>query len=161
MSRQHVYLLQKVKNEFDAARAAIAYTVHYWHYQDKPLEKRNPHLLLLRDTSLKQFEAALPAETVETIFVIRLFAVFEGILKDYHRLRHPKDNLPTHPSVSWYIERLASLNRRHISEELEKKVSKVREYRNSLVHSLPNITPIVFSDALGDLGNFVARLPEV
>ncbi len=161
MSQSHVFRLKKVKNEFDTSSAAVAYTAHYWHYQDKPIVPSDPRLLLLRDMTLKEFEAALSPGTLESIFIIRLFAVFEGVLKDHHSLCHANDTVSPYASVSWYIDRIAFFNRERISDKLVENVHEVRKYRNSLVHSLPNGNAIVFTEALADLSKFAAKLPEI
>ena len=78
MSRRAVYLLQKVESEYNAALSAIAFTGRFWHYQDR-LSADTEALPHLTKMTLQQFKSALPEETVKDIFIIRLFAVFEGI----------------------------------------------------------------------------------
>ena len=114
-----------------------------------------------QDLTLEQFKSTLPDEKVEAIFLIRLFAVFEGILKEHHAQFHANDAAPPHASVSWHIDRLAFFNRSRISEKLAASVHEVRRYRNSLVHSLVNVTSIDFDIALSTLSKFAIKLPEV
>ena len=114
-----------------------------------------------KNLTLEQFKFALSDETVEDIFIIRLFAIFEGILKEHHAQFHTNDAAPDHASVSWYIDRLAFFNRSRISINIVANVHEVRKYRNSLVHSLPNVTQFIFADALSDLSKFAIKLPEI
>ena len=161
MSRRHIYLLRKVGGEHDAARVSLDYTRRYWYHLEALASKETDLIPKKQDLTLAQFNAILPNQTIEAIFIIRLFAIFEGVLKDHHSQFHDNDTAPNYASVSWYIERLAFLNRSIISTNIVANVHEVRKYRNSLVHSLPNVPRIPFSDALADLSKFAIKLPEV
>lgn len=162
MSDRHIYILRKAQIEYRMVRAAITYTTHYWHYQESsPASDEEGLLSQLRAMSRAQFEASVPEKTIEQIFLIRLFALFEGIVTEYHSLRHANDMVPFYASVNWYLDRAAYFNRRLISEKTVANVHAVRKYRNALVHSLPNASRIPFSDALADLSKFAVKLPNV
>ena len=162
MSDRHIYILRKAQIEYRMVRAAITYTTHYWHYQENsPVSDEEGLLSELAAMSRTQFEASVPEKTIEQIFLIRLFAVFEGIVKENHSLRHANDAVPLYASVSWYIDRVAYFNRRRISEKIVANVHAARKYRNALVHSLPNVSRIPFSDILADLSKFVIKLPDI
>lgn len=161
MSRHSVYLLEKVKGEYDSVRFSVAFTTRFWHQQERLSAAEAVALTQIKETTLQQFIASVPEGAVEEIFIIRLFAVFEGILKAYHSQFHTNDSAPEYASVSWYIDRVAFFNRGRVSERLTANVHEVRKYRNSLTHSLPNIPPVSFRIALADLSKFAIKLPEV
>lgn len=101
------------------------------------------------------------SDDMEAIFLIRLFSVFEGILKEHLAQHHPSIHVPEEARSVWLIDRVAQRQPRPITFPLRQRVHEVRRYRNYLVHPRGPALPVMFfSDALAPLSKFVDRLPE-
>ena len=151
MSQQYLRRLNQVKSDFDAADDALSYVSRNW-------DKNNISQEVSR-SKLADFRKAQVG--LETMFFIRLFATFEGILKQHLVERHSTLTLPEDPKAVWLIDRVGNLQRPRITLPLRVRVHDVRCYRNYLVHSGRHWMPqIVFIDALTGLGRFVSHLPE-
>lgn len=99
---------------------------------------------------------------MEATYFIRLYAEFEGILKDHLATNHPAVRVPDKPKVDWLINRVIRAESIAIEPPLRAKMNAVRDYRNALAHRKQKIVPgiVTFTDALSRLNTFLARLPE-
>ena len=96
---------------------------------------------------------------LETVYTVRLFSVFEGILKEHIVLSHPHIHLPEDAKAIWLIDRVANLQTPHISSSIREHAHNVRKYRNYLIHSANVAANVDFDDALFYLSKYVAKLP--
>ena len=151
MSDRFVRRLKSVQSEYDAAREAIAYVDRYWQKLNISAE--------IGGITPKQFTNA--ANSLETIFIIRLFSTFEGVLKEHLAKNHPTISVPEDARAVWLIDRVANRQTPRINAPLVSKVHDVRKYRNSLVHvGGPVPCRIIFTDALAALAKFCDWLPD-
>jgi hypothetical protein len=154
MGDLHVQRLRKVRGEYDTVRVCGRFVAANQHDQ-RVLTVLRPSeggiLVLPRD--LERTELAL-----EKKYLVRLWAEFEGLLKDHLRERRPAVVIPDSPRVQWLISMTfkspLSLSRQHLS-----MLTNIRKYRNDLVHSEDGASTVTFREALSCLSNAVSRLP--
>ena len=100
-------------------------------------------------------------QNVEATYIIRLFAEFEGVLKDHLAVNHPRISTPARPRVDWLISRVIQVESLAIDPLLRWNMDAVRDYRNSIAHRKRIAAPAVtLVAALSTLNTFVARLPD-
>lgn len=153
MSSVYIRRLKDIGDEFIATRGALAYVGRNWQkhslYNDTDLQAVGPQDVLNA------------AANIERTFIIRLFAAFEGMLKDHLAQQHPDIAVSDDASVAFLIDRVATLQTPHISNPLRQSVHEVRRYRNALVHSSPvTVTPLTFTQARSRLNTYLDKLPE-
>lgn len=140
MSDVYVRRLARVQEELDALRDAVQFASR---------NAGSPGGLRRAD------------ENLEAIFVIRLFAVFEGVLKEHLAQHHPNIVVPEDARAVWLIDRVAQRQTPPITFPLRNRVHEVRRWRNFLIH--PGGGPaleIFWTDALARLSRFADHLPE-
>ena len=98
---------------------------------------------------------------MEVTYFVRLYAEFEGILKDHLATNHPAVVVPDKPKVDKLISLRVKAEGFTLDPALRHKMETVRDYRNSVAHrvraSAPSVTLV---DALSSLNRFLARLPD-
>lgn len=100
------------------------------------------------------------ADDLEATYFIRLFSVFEGILKEHMAESHPGIRVAEDVSAAWLIDRASKLQQPRIADLFRERIHSVRRYRNYLVHPGGNLPAFVqFSEALARLTRFADRLP--
>ncbi len=158
MSNVHTQRLRAVNREYEAAREAVGYVVNNWDAQD--IYNEMPGLTL---PNFKATNAML-----ERTYFIRLFAEFEGILKDHLDTNHPaarwkgslriavRDKIEVNENITLVLRE----NGLTIPTDERQRLLDVRGYRNSIAHLNLTTPPIItFGDALSRLNTFVAKLP--
>lgn len=158
MSNVHTQRLRAVNREYDAAREAIGYIINHWNAQDIYNELPGLPLPNFKKTN----------EKLEGTYFIRLFAEFEGILKDHLDTNHPtarwsgklraevRDKLEVNENITLVV-REDTLG---LAPGERQRLLDIRDYRNSIAHLNRTAPPIItFGDALSRLNTFVARLP--
>ena len=151
MSDLYIQRLRSVQTELAAVRAALAYIERNWQKQDVYLDV---NVLTLGD-----FGRA--ARRAEATYFIRLYAEFEGILKDHLETNHPRVAVPDKPKVDWLISRVIRAEGIAIGQPLRLKMDTVRDYRNMITHRHGRSKAFVlFDDALSVLNTFLAKLPD-
>lgn len=99
-------------------------------------------------------------QNLEVTYLIRLFAEFEGILKDHLATNHRRITVPARLTVNWLINRVVQVESLTIDPALRRKMDAVRDYRNSIAHRKRSPSPAVtLVVALSILNTFVAKLP--
>lgn len=150
MSDIYVHSLVDVQSEYLAAQDAVDYVIANW---------QRDSVVRAIQGGLEDFQRA--SDDMEAIFLIRLFSVFEGILKEHLAQHHPSIRVPEEARSVWLIDRAAQRQPRPITFPLRQRVHEVRRYRNFLVHPRGPVLPtLFFPDALAPLSKFVDRLPE-
>lgn len=145
MSYLHIQQLASVRHELDAARVAIAYVE-----RNKSKLNDEPEV---RDVAVKHIRLAL--NNLEDTYIIRLFAEFEGILRDH---LPPRAGHPDRRAIYDLINRVALRHR--IPDPMRDAVQDVREYRNLLAHrGNAHARTIAFQSALSILNRYLDRLP--
>lgn len=152
MSDRFVRRLERIRDEYQAASGALAYVSVSWH---KASIFNFPGL---ETVGVEEVQRA--ADDLEATYFIRLFSVFEGILKEHMAESHPGIRVAEDASAAWLINRVAKLQQPRVADLFRERVHAVRRYRNSLVHSGGNLPPFVqFAEALARLTRFADRLP--
>jgi hypothetical protein len=93
-------------------------------------------------------------QEIEETYQIRLFAVFEAVLRDYWRAYRKRTS---HPRMEVLIDRVAAYQ--DVSPQRTKLVHEVREWRNHLVHQSRRPNRIGFNQACTHCCKFMAFLP--
>ncbi len=147
MSYILIQRLIAVRDEYNVARASVAYLKRLW-----------PQLLTeadFRDLDLLQIKQAFA--NLEVTYTVRLFSTFEAVLRD--SLPRRSVNSPDRRSAYDLINRSASKWR--IAGSIKDDAHRVREIRNLFVHRNELVYPVVlFSEALAILSRFLAWLPD-
>jgi hypothetical protein len=139
--------LTQVRNELEAARLALARAQR---------AIADGEAFPGSGSAVKPSHVDQCARHVELTYLLRLFAEFEGILRDY-----------------WAVARPAARRRRTNMEILLNRVAilctvpydtlqgahQVREYRNLLTHHHREALPISFLECKSRLGTFLSFLP--
>jgi len=145
--------LARVQDERDTAEETVAYARDNWYTKSLFNEAGFDGRTL---DSILQL-----AESLDAIFTIRLFAVFEGMLREHMRQHHPRTPVPEDAGASYLIDRVATSQTTRISIDLCNQVHEVRQYRNSLMHpDGKRATEIPFTVALARLARYAGWLPE-
>lgn len=120
MSDLYIQRLRGVQTELAAMRAALAYIERNW-------QKQN----IYREINvLTPGDFVLAARRAEATYFIRLYAEFEGILKDHLKTNYPRVPVPDKPKVDWLISRGVQVEGLTIEQPLRRKMDAVRDYRN-------------------------------
>jgi hypothetical protein len=135
--------IKAVERDYSAARFAI----------DRLLQSARSDPTILRRV-LDIRDLAQAGARLEPTYVIRLFAVFEGGLRDFWQVQKPGRT----PRTEHLLDGVASA--RGIPNDLQVNAHAVRRYRNSLVHEQgEEMGPIPLATARGHLCTFFSRLP--
>ena len=147
MSRQLVQNLASVRQEFRAARAALAYAEQQWAQATEDA--------LLKGVSKSHVTAALGR--VEQTYLTRLFGEFEGMLRAY--LDKRRETIP--PRAYDLINKAARRQRANVPDDKRDAVHLVREYRNAVVHDQGSgAVAVSFDQALSALNQYLVFLPD-
>lgn len=150
MSDVYIQRLRSVRNEFDASRTAIAHILSHWN---------TPEIIeAFSGVPRKNFEQA--SQYLEVTYFVRLFAEFEGILKDHLATNHPAVSVVHDPKVDWLISRARRSEGLRIDPTLHQRINEVRAYRNAIAHSAAPAAVVTFQQALSTLNKFLDKLPD-
>ena len=152
MSDRFVRRLERVRDEQQAASGSLAYVSIYW---------QKASIFNFSGLETVGVEGVLRAAAdLEATYFIRLFSVFEGVLKEHMAESHPGIRITEDASAAWLIDRVSKLQKPPIFNIFRERVHEVRRYRNYLVHPGGNLPAFVqFSEALAQLTRFADRLP--
>jgi hypothetical protein len=151
MSSVYIERLRAVLRELDTARESLLYVNRNW--------QRNNIFQEMPGQSAQQFIQT--EQNVEVTYFVRLYAEFEGILKDHLATNHPQIRVLNKPKVDWLIGRIVQLENIPIEQPLRLKMDDVRDYRNSIAHRSRRAASLMtFGNALSALNTFLARLPD-
>lgn len=154
MSKIYQRKLQRVQDERDTAQEAVAYVRDNWYAKSIFNESG-----FIKGRTVD--EIAQLAKSLDTIFTIRLFAAFEGMLRQHMREHHPGIAVPEDAGAAFLIDRAAASQPTRISIALCDEVHEVRKYRNSLMHpDGAKAMEMPFTVALARLARYVGWLPE-
>ncbi len=151
MSEVYIQRLRAVQMEFNSAREAISFVQRNW-------QKYDIYADLVR---LKPAHFDEAGRHVEMTYFVRLYAEFEGVLKDHLAMNHPTVIVADKPKVDKLIRLVLKAENITLDPNLRRKMDNVRTYRNSIAHRAHAAAPSVpFVDALSSLNKFLARLPD-
>lgn len=151
MSRFYASRLRRVRDELNAVREAISYVRRHGQ-QESVLREIN---------AVTQDDLSLADSNAEQTYFIRLYAEFEGILKDHLTTNHSNVNKSEKPKVDWLIRQIVRAEHLAIDPNLRIKMNAVRDFRNSVAHQTSaSATSVPFDDALSILNRFVTKLPN-
>lgn len=154
MSDRFVRRLERVRDEFVAARGALAYVSLQWSSDSLY------NFSALETVGIEDVRRA--AEDLEATYIIRLFSAFEGILKEHLAQSHSNVCVAEDASAAFLIDRVSRLQTPRFQTPFWGRVYDVRRYRNFLVHpggGAPDF--VAFPDAVARLSRFVNRLPDL
>ena len=147
MSRILIRNLAEVRQEFEAARAALFYTEKQW--------SRAVADITLKGVTKGHVSGAL--SKVEQTYLIRLFSEFEGMLRAY--LDKRSEIVP--PRAYDLINKAAKPRRANVPDNKRDAVHLVREYRNAIVHDQGSgAVAVSFDQALSALNQYLVSLPD-
>jgi hypothetical protein len=148
MQRSAAYdVLVRVQDELEAARFAVSAVLRDWHVHTSAARARaagaltTEHLRRCRDH-------------LEITYVLRLFAAWEAVLRDYwvHGLGRRTD-----PDLKPLIDSLAT--RRNVDDRTLATVHSFRVFRNALVHENLGELRYDYAQVTRGLAVFISYLP--
>jgi hypothetical protein len=136
--------LVSVSEEFDAARAALALAVRRSREaaNDRELDAMNPAHL------------ARAADNLEATYIVRLFAEFAAVLRDYWAVRRPGRRTP----AQTLVQRIGELQ--NIPVDWITDAHRVRDTRNDIVHHRTTTVAHSYQECRSWLGRFLSMLPQ-
>ncbi len=145
MERSDAYRrLARVRDEFEAARLALAYT----------LAQMQAGVPINGPQNMALPEMRLSARHLEVTYLLRLYAEYEGILMDYWlggmRRR-------TRPQMKVLMDRIASNQTMSAGNLFD--AHRVRDFRNDIVHHNVRDPRLTFRDCASRLGTYLRWLP--
>lgn len=146
MNFRLIQRLQVVRDEYYAARAALALVAEQW------ADLRSAPALL------GQSYAALHSavKNLEATYTARLFAEFEAILRSQYPVSRPGDTVPD--NSDGLIGGLGSRYRIPVGER--EAVHRVRRFRHSVAHADPGAEPVAFVDAHSALNKYLVFISD-
>jgi hypothetical protein len=151
MSAAYIQRLRAVQMEFSSVREAISFVQRNWQKYD----------IYADLTRLKPVHFDEAGSHVEMTYFVRLYAEFEGILKDHLATNHSTLRVQDKPKVDKLISLVIRAEGIALDPNLRRKMDGVRDYRNSIAHhayaSAPSLT---FVGAQSSLNTFLAKLPD-
>ena len=145
MERSEAYRrLVRVRNEFDAARVALAYT----------LAQLEAGVRIVRPGHVALPELRASSNHLEITFVLRLFAEYEGVLMSYWANGMGR---VTRPKVSVLMNRIA--DHQSMSQADLGAAHDVRTFRNEIVHEEAREPRLTFPDCASRIGTYLRWLP--
>lgn len=122
MSNAYIERMRRIQAEFNATRECLIYVTRNWQKKDIQLERALPQ------------DVAQAERNIEATYLIRLYAEFEGILKDHLATNHPRIKIPDKPRVDWLISRVIQAEGVSLEQPLRVRMDDARDYRNSVAH---------------------------
>lgn len=144
MERSDAYRrLARVRDEFDAARFALAHVLGLLGSGDitQPMQVTRSHVRLC-------------SRHLEITYVLRLYAEYEGVLMDYWSTGMRRRS---RPRMRILMERIASnqtMSLGHLAD-----AHQVRDFRNEIVHRNLREARLTFGDCASRLGRYLSWLP--
>lgn len=136
--------IDDVSDEYDAARAALALTVRRTREapSDRELDAIRPAHLV---RALRNLEAT---------YIVRLFAEFEAVLRDYWAARRPGRTV----RAEVLVQRIGDLE--NMPADWVADTHEVRDQRNDIVHHRVTHIAHSFSQCRSWLARFLSMLPQ-
>ena len=150
MTRREAFeYLKSVQNEFTAARFSVAATHR--------VAQIDPTSLSADANSVKPSHLRDCLANLEMTYVLRLFAEFEYVLRDFWQAMRPRQRGRRRTHMELLIDRIATLL--SIPTETVSAAQRVRDYRNAHVHRGDIVQELTFRDCKSILAHFLSFLP--
>ncbi len=148
MTRDEAFnMFRRLRDELDAGRFALSRVLVEWN--------SNPGLsLAAKANGVTDTELRRCAKTLETTFVLRLFAEFEAVLRDYWEHGAGRN---TEPDMRPLMDSIAQ--RRRMSSDHLAEAHDLRNYRNLLIHEDARAAKFDFPQSLRAVGRYMSWLP--
>jgi hypothetical protein len=140
--------MTRVRQDFDGASFAIDRTLALWNLNPSISDKA-------MELHLAEFALRRSAANLEVTFVLRLFAEFEGILRNYW-LRGM--NRQTDPPMQQLMDAIAADRNMNATDLVD--AHDVRTYRNDIIHESLRTARIPFVRCSTHLGRYLRWLPQ-
>jgi hypothetical protein len=141
--------IRSVRDEFLAARFALSRAIRQ--------VESDANLLREVDEPLAPQHVRNCAENLEITYLLRLFANFEGVLRDYWAVLRPSP-LPRRTRMEILMNRIVVV--RQIPFEVVDAAHEVRVHRNNIVHPRDEPVQLTFDQCKSRLGFFLSYLPR-
>ncbi len=151
MSQAYIARLRRIDKSYQASLSALSYTTAY--FNEQSLQER------IGETTQHQLRSAV--YTLEEAYVVRIFAEFEGILKQHLSTNHPMLKVRSDARVGYLLARVLKTEQIALSPVLFSKFELLRDTRNNIAHqNAPGFPMVSFSDARDLLARILDKLPE-
>ena len=148
MRRSEAYRrFERIRDELECARSALTILLRDWHVHGTSLATSRGRNLTVTD-----FRRCL--SNLELTYIVRLFAAFEGTLRDYW-LRGV--GRKTEPGMKLLMEGIAS--RRRMDRTTLDNAHLIREFRNDIMHESVQSIRFDFAATASVLGAYLSWLP--
>jgi hypothetical protein len=141
-------LFRRVREEFYAAGFAANHILTQWNEDPRVIEKARQ--AQITDSELKRCK-----DNLEITYALRLFAEFEGVLRDYWNMGIKKKSRPDMQPLMESIAR-----RRGMIDDDLYAADEIREFRNKIIHENLRSPRFDFPQCVRALGKYIAWLPQ-
>src|SRR5665213_1875770 len=125
MSQDYEDRLKSIREELRVCQSSLTYLLQNINDASTSAEFRNLNRQKLESTR----------DNLEDIFFVRLFAEFEGILKDHLRSSpNPVKFDDNNVKVNWLLAKALPKKTININSKLRHKYESARDYRNRIAH---------------------------
>jgi hypothetical protein len=135
-----------VAEELSAAQAAVGHTAR--------VAASDPTILHGYEIRPRHLQRCLV--NLDSTYVVRLFAVFEAVLREYWQLSRRKGKL-SNVAVSRLIEQVAT--RLDVPNSIVRTIHEIRAYRNCIVHEHLSAPPMDLRGCQSAISYFLSFLP--
>jgi hypothetical protein len=139
--------LRRLLDEFEAATFAVTYVLGAWN-------DSSDLIIAAKAGGVTDGNVRRCARNLEFTFVLRQFAEFEAILRDFWKVGLKR---ATRPEMERLMNSIA--RRRRMSPEDLVAAHEVREYRNQVIHENLRTTLLDFHSCQRALGKYLRWLP--
>ena len=140
--------LGDVREEFFAAKFSLVETLRAYNADAEVHHAGNQQHVTLGHLQVC-------SDNLQITYVLRLFAEFEGILRDYW---HYARKRTTDPPMAVLMDSLAAYC--HMKADDVRNAHEVREYRNDVVHDHLQDSRLDFPECCSRLARFLRWLPQ-
>src|SRR5437588_7976763 len=139
--------LASVREELQASTFAVGYVIRS--------AARDPTILDTGRQRVKLSQLRRCANHLSLTYVVRLFAEFETILRDY--LAAARQGVRRRTSMETLMDRIAAI--RTIPPNVRLAAHEVRQYRNAVLHHRAIFDAVTFDQCKTKLSHFLSYLP--
>jgi hypothetical protein len=139
--------LQRVRDEFDAARFAVEHVRK---------AVKSGEGLLKEKTSVRPSHLRACSENLDMTYVLRLFAEFEATLRDYIAIARPTRR-PRRTQMNALMDRVGAIC--GIPFGIVDEAHEVRDYRNDAVHDRVARQTLTLAECKARISKFLSFLP--
>jgi hypothetical protein len=142
--------LRSIQDELEAARFSISRTLREVYSDATTLAETD---YVLRPSQIRDC-----AVNLDVTYLLRLFAEYEGILRDFWAAIRPSPHRRL-TRMEVLMDRIATV--RQIPRDVIEDAHEVRDFRNAFIHDHSHADNLIFGECKSRLSFFISYLPRM